>query len=456
MSEPEAPTVHSSVADVWGLKEIQYGPPGEKKSYKVITQNFNGPCSFIAICNILILRGEIVIEPPERKSVSYEFLSHLVAEALLLRSPEVDVSDAFSVMPLTQSAFTFSLIRFSSSSSCRHHRRYSYNGSQSKGGMDLNPVFTSPTAFRPGGSGGELKLFEQAGIKLVHGWLVDPGSQESNALERTPDYDTAAGLIAEVDHLTNGRFVSELVVEDSSQSPGPSSSSSSGPSPPVASTSSSSSSPPLATGNSQLTPEQQGKIADAIAVRDFLEHTQSQLTYHGLFQLAATLQSGELVALFRNSHLSVLLKMSSEENPFEDGGVEGGQGQVGLYTLVTDQVFLREPSVVWEKLEDVDGGWSTFVDSEFVRSSPAGGDFAGQTAEDMLKAMEIAEQQYEHMGDPNDHELARQLQQEEEWHARQQQESYLRKQKQLNELKNKSRLQDGKPKKKKSRDCVVM
>jgi hypothetical protein len=42
MSEPEAPTVHSSVADVWGLKEIQYGPPGEKKSYKVITQNFNG------------------------------------------------------------------------------------------------------------------------------------------------------------------------------------------------------------------------------------------------------------------------------------------------------------------------------------------------------------------------------------------------------------------------------
>ena len=53
--------------------------------------------------NILILRGEIVIEPPERKSVSYELLSHLVAEALLLRSPEVDVSDAFSIMPLTQS-----------------------------------------------------------------------------------------------------------------------------------------------------------------------------------------------------------------------------------------------------------------------------------------------------------------------------------------------------------------
>jgi len=49
---------------------------------------------------------------------------------------------------------------------------------------------------------------------------------------------------------------------------------------------------------------------------------------------------------------------------------------------------MREPFVVWERLEDVDGGWSTFVDSDFVKSSPAGGDFAGQTAEETLRAME--------------------------------------------------------------------
>ena len=61
---------------------------------------------------------------------------------------------------------------------------------------------------------------------------------------------------------------------------------------------------------------------------------------------------------------------------------------MALYSLVTDQVFLREPCVVWEKFEDVDGGWSTFVDSDFLKSSPAGGDFAGQTAEDALRAAE--------------------------------------------------------------------
>jgi hypothetical protein len=121
-------------------------------------------------------------------------------------------------------------------------------------------------------------------------------------------------------------------------------------------------------------------LTTAIAVREFLDHTQSQLTYHGLFQLASTLESNDLVALFRNSHLSVLLKVDEPEG-------------AALYTLVTDQVFLREPSVVWEKLEDVDGGWSTFVDSDFLRASPAGGDFAGQTAEDALIAMEMVDQE---------------------------------------------------------------
>lgn len=77
-------------------------------------------------------------------------------------------------------------------------------------GMDLNPVFTSPTVFRPSGSigaGGELELFEHVGIPLVHGWLVDPESTDAGILKRINDYDAAVELIAEVDHLTNGKFV---------------------------------------------------------------------------------------------------------------------------------------------------------------------------------------------------------------------------------------------------------
>lgn len=59
--------------------------------------------------NILILRGNIEVLPETRRTVSYEFLSNLVADYLLESSPDVDVSSALSIMPLTQSeSFTIS------------------------------------------------------------------------------------------------------------------------------------------------------------------------------------------------------------------------------------------------------------------------------------------------------------------------------------------------------------
>lgn len=120
-------------------------------------------------------------------------------------------------------------------------------------------------------------------------------------------------------------------------------------------------------------------ILIAFIIRNFIDSTQSQLTYHGLFTLASSLPDDSLSALFRNSHLSVLYKSSGPD--------------AALYTLVTDQVFLHEASVVWERLEDVDGSSSTFVDSEFIRSSPAGGDYAGYTALDVhTEAMTLEEQ----------------------------------------------------------------
>ncbi|KIJ52637.1 hypothetical protein M422DRAFT_58735 [Sphaerobolus stellatus SS14] len=340
----------AGLEDIWYLKQIEWSPSPESppKAVKVITQNFNGPCSFIAICNILILRDQIHIEPPERTSVSYEYLSNLVAEHLLLRSGEADPSSALTILPATRK------------------------------GMDLNPVFTSISNFRPGGEGGELKLFEFVDIKLVHGWLVDPGSAEYPVISRIEDYDTAVNTIALGDHLTKGQLV--RVVEDFEG---------------------------LATDiGSGWSPEERQKVEDAVVLQDFLNKTSSQLTYHGLFHLAQEgMESGELVALFRGSHLSVLYKNPDPERR-------------GLYTLVTDHIFAQEPSVVWERLEDVEGGASTFVDSSFIRASPAGGDFAGRTAEAVRRDYDEEE--------TADRLLARQLQEEEnaqarEWQARQQQ-----------------------------------
>ncbi|KAJ7149848.1 hypothetical protein C8R43DRAFT_500995 [Mycena crocata] len=379
------PTLQSSEAEVWYLKQINYGTADVKQSVKIVTQNFNGPCSFIAICNILILRGDIEILPRDRVTVSYEFLSQLVGEYLLMHAPDVDISAALSIMPLTQK------------------------------GMDLNPLFTGATSFRPAGDGGELKLFESAGIQLVHGWLVDPQSPEAAPiLARAQDYDTAVNCIVDADHTAKG----QLVVQESTEVvAGPSSA-----------------------GGSSWTPDERSKIEDAMAIREFLDSTQSQLTYHGLFHLATTLPPGALVALFRNSHLSVLHKSAKP-------------GDTSLYALVTDHVFLHELSVVWERLEDVDGGSSTFVDSNFVRASPAGGDYAGQTAEDALRVAEMEAGMFiPH--DPGDHLLAQQIQAEEDNHAQALRDQWREKQRRM--LQEREEAEERRKNKKKKKDCVIM
>lgn len=133
MSHPATPPVDPSLAEVWHLKDIKF----HGKDLRIITQNFNGcvkgkvshvvaalscpppdhahlsqyvrqrlpALSILTLCpgNILILRGNIEIQPPSRQNVSYEFLSQLVADYLLRTSPDVDVSAALSIMPKTQS-----------------------------------------------------------------------------------------------------------------------------------------------------------------------------------------------------------------------------------------------------------------------------------------------------------------------------------------------------------------
>lgn len=79
-------------------------------------------------------------------------------------------------------------------------------------GMDLNPMFADPEKFRPQmrqdlGGGEGLELFLRAKIPLVHGWLVDPSSQEYEAVQRAGDYDSSVNVVAEADHLTQGSLV---------------------------------------------------------------------------------------------------------------------------------------------------------------------------------------------------------------------------------------------------------
>ena len=79
----------------------------------------------------------------------------------------------------------------------------------------------------------------------------------------------------------------------------------------------------------------------------FLDESASQLTYHGICELNAVMEEGQLAVLFRNNHFSTMVKQ---------GGV--------LYLLVTDQGFLHQGDVVWESLDSVQGD-TVFVDQQF-------------------------------------------------------------------------------------------
>ena len=118
--EPAKEQAPKKVARVeWGLKPIHWPPEQPERVLRIITQNENGPCSFIAICapriskahcnslmqhpgNILILRGKLVVMPPDRPSVSYEYLSALLGDYLVNESSDVDLDSVFSVLPKTQ------------------------------------------------------------------------------------------------------------------------------------------------------------------------------------------------------------------------------------------------------------------------------------------------------------------------------------------------------------------
>ncbi|RDX67189.1 Ubiquitin carboxyl-terminal hydrolase MINDY-2, partial [Mucuna pruriens] len=91
----------------------------------------------------------------------------------------------------------------------------------------------------------------------------------------------------------------------------------------------------------ELTPEQ-GEL-----IKSFLRNNASQLTISGLFCLQDGLKERELCVFFRNNHFSTMFKFEGE-----------------LYLLATDQGYINQPDLVWEKLNEVNGD-TLFMTSNF-------------------------------------------------------------------------------------------
>jgi len=96
-----------------------------------------------------------------------------------------------------------------------------------------------------------------------------------------------------------------------------------------------------------LTREQNKILEEGLIIRNFLDTSASQLTFHGLVMLHQQIKERELCVFFRNNHFSTLFKYNGE-----------------LYLLVTDFGYLNEPEIVWEKLSQIDGD-TVFITQDF-------------------------------------------------------------------------------------------
>ncbi|RWR87872.1 ubiquitin carboxyl-terminal hydrolase MINDY-1 isoform X1 [Cinnamomum micranthum f. kanehirae] len=138
-------------------------------------------------------------------------------------------------------------------------------------------------------------------------------------------------------------------------------------------------------------------------IRNFLKNNASQLTICGLFCLQEGLKERELCVFFRNNHFSTMFKFNDE-----------------LYLLATDQGYINQPDLVWEKLNEVTGD-SVFMTGDFkefkaesqlndswdqqnamtstadyLASIDTGGQSSSTLNSDLQLAIALQEQEFEH------------------------------------------------------------
>lgn len=185
-------------------------------------------------------------------------------------------------------------------------------------GMDVNPKFTSITAYE---YTAQLTAFDLLGVKLVHGWLVDPHDDDDTASAiGTLSYNALVELV-----IQGNEAATELErLQQQNQNVDP----------------------------SKL--QQLSQLATrAVVIDHFLQSNSHQLTQYGLQALHQDLRDDELTVFFRNNHFGTLTKHKGM-----------------LYLLVTDFGYADAPEIVWEKL-DVINGDTEYVNATFQPSAAA-------------------------------------------------------------------------------------
>lgn len=313
------------------LKTVRY----KDIDRRILLQNENGPCPLLAAANALLLKGTITLPPHCLRNgmATLEDVTNLLANQAMA-----------SPTSTTRKTTIAGSVNDDDDPHCFHIDELLQHIPRFQYGMDVNPKFTSITAYE---YTAQLTAFDLLGVKLVHGWLVDPHD----------DYDTASAIGT----LSYNALV-ELVIQGNEAA---------------------TELERLQQQNQNVDPSKQQQLSQlatrAMVIDHFLQSTSHQLTQHGLQALYQDLRDDELTVFFRNNHFGTLTKHKGM-----------------LYLLVTDFGYADAPEIVWEKL-DVINGDTEYVNATFQPSAAAAA--AAQQA-----AMASASQQ-----ENADYQLAMQL-----------------------------------------------
>jgi len=287
----------------------------------VLLQNENGPCPLLAIANCLILTNRISF--PDQRFVGLSSLVYKIAEVALTGTGlKSEVHDDMYDVQLDSVLETIPKL---------------------KGGLDLNVKFTAVNAME---FTSELCVFDALGIDVLHGWLLDPqdlvtrDTIESMSINQLFNELVKCDIAHAAERMFDIKRIADEILEDVIDK--------------------------IRFGDSERAAEDTAKTAPSEQylnerktnsdilrrgeiIKAFIDQSKTHMSHHGLCQLHADMKERQMAVLYRNAHFTTIFKFEGM-----------------LYTLVSDEGYRLEKSVVWERLENINGD-TEYVDDLFCQ-----------------------------------------------------------------------------------------
>lgn len=221
---------------------------------RILLQSKNGPCPLLAICNVLLLRNVLKINP-DLRYVTFMELVQMVSDWLFEANSKDSGGDSSRAANLRESL-----------NSCLEVLP------KLNVGLDVNCRFGGVADFE---YTQETTVFDMLDIALFHGWIIAKEDTQSHEVLGNLSYNQV------VERLIAYEELQQKLRDDG--------------------------------GNGGETSPGTGRLLeDGLLIKEFLDRTQTQISQEGLVALQQAVRERQLAVFFRNSHFNTMLKFDGQ------------------------------------------------------------------------------------------------------------------------------------------------